>query len=100
MAIKTLEELIEYCKANDRICPQPQLWNLMWDKLKDKQRVGSSGWEPPLPLILAAWWDASPSSKQFRLVQHLTWAANHDQLIEIANFLTSLREDQWFHLND
>ena len=100
MEIKTLEQLIEYCKDKERICPQPQVWNSMWEKLKGKKRVGAAGWEPPLPLILAAWWDASASSKQFRLVQHLTWADTHGQIEEIAKFLTSLTEEQWFHLND
>ena len=30
-----------------------------------------AGWEPPLPLILAAWWEASHSSKRARLKEHL-----------------------------
>ena len=100
MEINNLEELISYCKDNNRICPQPQLWNLMWEKLKDKKTVGSAGWEPPLPLILAAWWDASPGSKQYRLMQHLNWANTHGQLKEISDFLIGLNEKQWFHLND
>jgi hypothetical protein len=99
MEINSLEELIDYCKDKERICPQPQLWNEMWNKLKDKKQIGA-GWNPPLPLILAAWYDSSPNSKQFRLIQHLTWADSHGQLKEIANFLTSLNEDQWFHIND
>jgi hypothetical protein len=99
MEINTLEELIQYCKDNDRVCPQPQLWNEMWNKLKDKKQIGV-GWEPPLPLILAAWYVSSDSSKQFRLVQHLNWADSHGQLKEISDFLISLTEEQWFHTND
>lgn len=41
MEINTLEELIQYCKDNDRVCPQPQLWNEMWNKLKDKKQIGA-----------------------------------------------------------
>jgi len=97
--INTLEELIAYCKDKNRICPQPQLWNEMWKKLKDKKQI-NSGWQPPIPLILAAWWDTPIISKQIRLIEHLTWANNHGQLKEIANYLTTLKEEQWFHLND
>ena len=99
MQINTLEQLIEYCKDINRVCPQPQLWNEMYNKLKDKKQIGS-GWEPPLPLILATWWDASDISKQNRLLQHITWADTHGQITEIADFLTSLTEEQWFHTND
>jgi hypothetical protein len=99
MEMNTLEELIQYCKDNDRVCPQPQLWNEMWNKLKDKKQIGA-GWEPPLPLILAAWYVSPDSSKQFRLVQHLNWADSHGQLKEISDFLISLTEEQWFHTND
>ncbi len=97
--IKSLEELISYCEDNDRVCPQPQFWNEMWEKLKEKKRIGS-GWQPPLPFILAAWWEATAISKQIRFVEHLNWANNHSQLREIIDFLTSLTEEQWYHLND
>ena len=99
MEIKTLEQLITYCKDKNRICPQPQLWNEMWNKLNDKKQIGAR-WQPTLPLILAAWYEASPFSKQQRLMQHLDWADSHDQLKEITDFLTSLNEEQWFHLED
>jgi hypothetical protein len=95
----SLEELIRYCTDNNRVCPQPQLWNEMWNKLKDKKQI-SAGWEPPLPLILAAWHASSNGSKQLRFEQHLVWANSHGQLREISDFLISLTEEQWFHTND
>lgn len=33
MEIQSNEELISYCKDNDRICPQPQFWTKLWDML-------------------------------------------------------------------
>jgi hypothetical protein len=59
-----------------------------------------SGWNPLLPLILAAWWDTSSVEKQCRLEQHILWADIHGQLKEIAGFLTSLNEKEWFHSYD
>jgi hypothetical protein len=73
--INNLEELIAYCKDKNRICPQPQMWNVLWEKLKNKRRI-NSGWQPPLPLILAAWWDTPAISKQIRLIEHIRWANN------------------------
>lgn len=99
MEINTLDELIAYCKDKNRICPQPTLWNKLWEKLKNKKQVGS-GWQPSLPLILAAWWDTPALFKQIRLIEHLNWADQQGQLNEIADYLTSLTEEQWFHLND
>ncbi len=94
-----LGELIQYSKINERICPQPQQWNELWNILVDKKQKGS-GWEPSLPLILADWWDSSVQSKQERFTQHLKWAADHDQIEEISIYLFNLQEVDWFHLND
>ncbi len=51
-----LQALIDYCQQKGRICPQPTQWNELYELLPDKRSVGVS-WEPPLPFILAAWWD-------------------------------------------
>jgi hypothetical protein len=49
-----LHDLLNYVRDNRRVCPVPQRWNELWEMLPDRKRVGN-GWEPPLPLILAAW---------------------------------------------
>ena len=72
----------------------------MWEKLKDKERVGSAGWNPPVPLILAAWWDSSDNSKKHRLIEHINWAEKKEQLDEIANFIYKLTDEEWYHTND
>jgi hypothetical protein len=94
------DKLINYISQNNRICPQPQVWNKLWEKLKDKERVGSAGWSPPVPLILAAWWDSSDNSKKQRLIEHINWAEKKDQLDEIASYLYKLNEEEWYHLYD
>lgn len=99
MSTYTFEKIADFCKQNNRICPQPQLWNNLWQKLNNKKQVGA-GWQPSLPLILAAWWDTPPFSKQLRLMEHLRWAEANNQLQEIGQFLYNLREEDWFHLND
>lgn len=95
----TVESLILYCKENQRICPMPIYWNKLWENLKNRKRVGSA-WEPPLPLILAAWYDTPAIMKQLRLIEHIKWAEKQGQLDEISGFLRGLKEEEWFHLDD
>ena len=93
-----LSALLEYVRSDGRICPMPDYWNQLWEMLPDKKRLGS-GWEPPLPLILAAWWDAPALSKILRLQEHICYAAEHGVLDDVDKFLRALSNDQWFRLN-
>lgn len=93
------ESLITYCRENDRICPMPQQWYALFQLLPDRKRVGG-GWEPALPLILAAWHDTPYLMKMLRVAEHIEWAAEHGALKSVATFLHGLREDQWFHRGD
>ena len=95
----TTESLIAYCRENSRVCPMPQRWNALWELLPNRKRVGG-GWEPALPLILAAWDHTPTMLKTLRLVEHIEWAAEHGALESVATFLRGLREEEWFHVGD
>jgi hypothetical protein len=92
----TLNEVITEAGKNGRACPQPERWNELYELLPNRERKGM-GWEPPLPLILAAWWDASIISKTIRFKEHLEWADTHGALEEIYEFLINLSEEEWYH---
>lgn len=94
-----LEEVLAEVQKNKRVCPQPQRWQQLFDMLPDKQRKGS-GWKPPAPLILAAWWDTPALSKMLRLREHIEWAASHGYIEEVSSFLRELTEDQWHHIDE
>jgi len=96
---KAAEGLIAYCRENGRVCPMPQRWNALWDLLPNRARVGA-GWQPPLPLILGAWYDTPAMLKMIRLTEHIEWADLHDALGPVERFLRVLPEDEWFHLGD
>ena len=98
--METFNSLKNYCIENDRIVPVPTEWNKLWDMLKNKKQKASGGWEPPLPLILAAWDMTSSEEKQERFLSHIHWAENNGQLEEAAEFIKSLPENKWYHLND
>ena len=91
-----LDEILTFSQTEQRICPQPQVWNQLWELLPNKSRVGA-GWEPSPPLILGAWWHTSDAEKQSRFLSHIHWAAEHDSLPKVAAFIKSLVSEQWHY---
>ena len=69
-------------------------WQDIYEALPNKRRVGL-GWEPPLPLLLAAWWEASPDEKRDRFLEHLKWAEDHDCLERIEAIMARWVEEDW-----
>jgi len=86
--------LLDWAKADGRVCPSPDSWNGLWEMLPGRARTGG-GWNPPLPLILAAWSVAADGEKAARLALHIRWAADHGVLGDVDVFLRGLPEDQW-----
>lgn len=95
----TVESLIAYCQDGGRVCPMPQQWNKLWGMLPGRVRDGV-GWQPPAPLILAAWHETPALMKMVRLADHIKWADQHDTLEPVAEFLRNLREEDWHHLSE
>jgi hypothetical protein len=93
------DDLLVIATQNARICPMPQVWNRLYDLLPGKRRVGA-GWEPALPLILAAWHDSTTLAKAARFREHIEWAASHGAVDSVRQFLRALPEEQWLHLGD
>jgi hypothetical protein len=95
----TIDQVLAVATENNRICPQPGKWQRLYDILPEKKRKGA-GWEPPLPLILAAWSDTPAIAKIVRLREHIEWAAAHGALEQVLAFLNSLQEEDWHHFGD
>jgi len=94
-----LAALLEYVKAEDRVCPMPFRWTELWEMLPGRQRSGAS-WEPPPPLVLAGWWDTPSFAKMERLAEHIRYANAHGVLGEVDRFLRGLPEAEWAHLGE
>jgi len=95
----TLEQTLAEAQKNNRVCPQPREWQSLYEMLPDKRREGG-GWEPSLPLILAAWWETPALPKMLRLREHIEWASAHDCLDQVHSFLCQLPEDAWHHIGE
>jgi len=96
----TFDNLWEFCTVNNRLVPMPPQWDEVYRMLKNTRQKPSGGWEPPLPLILAAWHHSMPIEKQLRFKEHLRWAQAQGQLDEIVVFLRTLPESQWCHFGE
>lgn len=72
-------------------------WNALWEMLPGKARIGT-GWSPPLPLILAAWWDTPALAKKLRFIEHLDWAEQHGAGDTVLDLLESLSPTDWYRL--
>ncbi len=90
----TFDEMIAEATKNGRVCPQPMVWNRLWESLPDRRRRGL-GWEPPLPLILAAWWETSDGDKRARFYSHLQWASEHGASETVAHLLAAMKPEDW-----
>ena len=95
---ETFESLWAYCTADKRAIPRD--WHKVYELLANKSQKPSGGWTPSLPLILAAWDVTTPIEKHLRFKEHVQWADEHNQLAEIASYLRSLPEDQWYHFGE
>lgn len=91
-----LESLLEYIKDEKRVCLKPQKWQCLWEMLPNHQRKGG-GWNPPLPLILAAWWETTDNQKRERLELHIRYAAEKGILEEIDHYLRDLPREEWVY---
>jgi hypothetical protein len=96
MTMISLEEVILEAQKNGRVCLLPSKWNELYQLLPEKRQIGA-GWEPALPLILAAWYEAPTLMKKLRMVEHLEWAARHGCLERVYGFLRGLAENEWYH---
>jgi hypothetical protein len=92
-----VEALLDYVRENGRVCPVPHRWNELWKMLPSRRRV-RDGWEPPLPLILAAWRSTPVLMKMMRLEQHIRYAEAQGVLADMDRYLRGLPEEDWAHL--
>jgi hypothetical protein len=90
--------LWSFCTKNNRVVPKD--WNKLYRRLTNKRQLPSGGWEPALPLILAAWHETTPIEKQLRFKEHIEWANNQGQIEDIGIYLRRLGEHDWYHFGE
>ena len=94
MSSQGLERAFQIASLDGRVCPMPMPWDHVWKMLPDRRRAGT-GWEPGLPLILAAWDTTPPLAKRQRFHEHLEWADARGVITEVADYLEGLQDSDW-----
>lgn len=89
-----VEDVLAEMLEARQVCPIPKHWNDVWNRLPNRTHVGQ-GWQPALPLILAAWWETSDEEKRDRFESHLRWAREHGALADIIEYLNALQPADW-----
>jgi len=90
----TFQELMAESSKARPVCPQPAIWNQLWELLPARRRVGV-GWQPPAPLILTAWWETFDSDKRSRFHSHLRWACEHGAIEPVAALMSTMKPEDW-----
>lgn len=87
-----LDELLEYVRQDNRVCPMPRPWHDFWKLISASANEGDG---PPLPLVLSVWYLASDARKRECLREQIHWA-NRNGFLEVADaYLRGLSADQW-----
>ncbi len=94
-----LAGLLEFVKAEQRVCPMPVRWTELWEMLPSRELRGGL-WQPPRPLILGEWWTTPSFAKAERLSEHINYAAAHGCLGQVDEFLRGLVEAEWAHVGE
>jgi hypothetical protein len=84
---------VEDIMIDNRICLQPQKWELLYQAIIKAYPER----EFPRPLILAGWNFSNDTEKRNRFCMHLEFAISAG----IANsFLENMTKQDWHHLNE
>ena len=94
-----LDDLLNYCSSNGRVCPIPDKWNSLW-KLLSKDLDSQSVFKLGPPLILAAWHESTDQEKLLRLKEQLVYADHKGLIDQVESFLHKLNETHWYHSGD
>lgn len=99
-----MNKLMEYCRANNRVCPRSSQWTKLMLLLPNTKRNNSGGWDEPYgPMILGALIDNDgclvplDTARRERFFLHLKWAADHNAINGVEKFLKNLSEEDWCH---
>ena len=91
----TVEEAMVVARKNNRVVPRPVRWHELFDMLP-----GKVPGQPPAPSTGKAWSTTTSIAKRSCLREQLDWAARRGVLDTVYEFLQSLPESDWLHMDE
>ena len=96
----TVDDAMLEARRNNRVCPLPLQWKLMYELLPARTDANGRR-EPTPPINTAAAWRSTPSlSKRMCLREQIEWSAANGCLDAVHHFLSSMKEDEWHHMGE
>jgi hypothetical protein len=93
----TIAQALAEARRSNRVCPQPQAWQKLYEMLPGKRQDGRN-WEPMPPLTGSAWAATASIAKRVCLRDHIEWAARQGCLDAIYAYLKDLPESDWYYM--
>jgi hypothetical protein len=94
----SVEDLMRLVRHNDRVCPKIIAWRRMFLLLPNRMEEGRV-MHPPYPVDSASVQMTTDVQKQLCLRRQFEWAESAGALEPIAEFIASLPEHDWDHLD-
>ena len=94
-----LARLVEECKRNNRVCPQPAQWQRLDAMLRTKTPANALA-TLVSPLSPIDWRTTTSLAKRLIFRSVIDWAAAHALIEDALQFVRALPEDQWHHMGD
>ncbi|MBL0419606.1 hypothetical protein JI739_04505 [Ramlibacter sp. AW1] len=92
----TVQDVMVEARRFNRVCPKPA----DWQRLHQLLPVDRSGRPAPAPVSGGAWQATGAMPKRMRLRDQVEWAEAHGELNAVMDFLKSLSEAQWHHMDE
>jgi hypothetical protein len=89
----TVQDVMMEARRHNRVAPCERRWQQMHLLLEAAGRG-----TPPPPMAGLEGSTTPPLVKRIRVRDQVEWAAEHGLLEQVAQFFTSLPEDQWVHM--
>jgi hypothetical protein len=89
----SLYEVMAEARKNNRVCPQPTRWLEIY-RLLEQSAAGAA--LPAAPLVGSAWASTPPLAKRMCFHEQLEWAAAHDCLNPVYDYLKNLSDPEWY----
>jgi len=93
-----LKKLLDYCQSDGRVCPFPDEWQRVWNRLPaDKKRQTNNLRPnfPPTPLVLGGWHSLKQKKREHLLVQ-IYWSSIHGGFNKVSKYLMGLEDSRWY----
>ncbi|MRD48216.1 hypothetical protein [Caenimonas koreensis] len=93
--VATVDDAMLEARRNNRVCPRPNHWQTLYEMLPNRTK------SKPTPPLIGPLWNSTPSiTKRTCLREHFEWADQHGVLAQVMNFMKTLPETDWFHMDD